>query len=161
MKKPDLNDMLQKYGDKALIYLDTISPEELERRIRAATANGHDKAAPEEQEQKPEEQGTVPPKEETFDSRFTFTNISKITEPILDGAFAIDGLLLQEGIASFYGPRSSGKSFGTLHAMLHVATGRPYNGRPTEKSHVLYFVAEGGQLFGTGFCAAQKGVRNS
>ena len=102
--------------------------------------------------------GTEPPKEETFDSRFTFTNIGAITKPILDGVFAIDGLLLQEGIAAFYGPRSSGKSFGTLHAMLHIATGRPYNGRPTEKSHVVYFAAEGGQLFQNRVLAAKKAL---
>jgi hypothetical protein len=99
--------------------------------------------------------GTEPPKGETFDSRFTFTNIGAITKPILDGVFAIDGLLLQEGIAAFYGPRSSGKSFGTLRAMLHIATGRPYNGRPTEKSHVVYFAAEGGQLFQNRVLAAK------
>jgi hypothetical protein len=89
---------------------------------------------------------------------FTFKNIGAITKPILDGVFAIDGLLLQEGIAAFYGPRSSGKSFGALHAMLHIATGRPYNGRPTEKSHVVYFTAEGGQLFENRVLAAKMAL---
>jgi hypothetical protein len=127
MTKADVNSLHRKYGDEAVVYLDEITKEELEERIRKAAANGHGAGNGE-----PPEIGE-PPEEETFDSRFTFTNIGAIKEPILDGAFAIDGLLLQEGIASFYGPRSSGKAFGTLHAMLHVATGRPYNGRPTEK----------------------------
>ena len=34
MTKTDVNSLLQEHGDKALIYLDTISKEELEERIR-------------------------------------------------------------------------------------------------------------------------------
>ena len=93
-----------------------------------------------------------------FDARFTFTSIDSIKEPILDGAFAIHGLLPASGFAAFYGPPGCGKSFGTLHTMLHVATGRDYNGRPTEKSHVIYLVAEGGKLFRNRVLAAKRAL---
>jgi AAA domain len=95
---------------------------------------------------------------EAFDPRFTFTSIDSIKEPILDGAFAIHGLLPASGFAAFYGPPGCGKSFGTLHTMLHVATGRDYNGRPTEKSHVIYLVAEGGKLFRNRVLAAKRAL---
>ena len=59
------------------------------------------------------------------------------------GQWLIKGLLPSRGLCVVYGPPSCGKSFLTLHAMLHVASGTPYAGHKTYQRRVIYIAAEG------------------
>jgi hypothetical protein len=62
---------------------------------------------------------------------------------VLDGQWAIHGLLPRKGLAVVYGAPACGKSFLTLDAMLHVASGKEWAGRIVERANVLYIAAEG------------------
>lgn len=55
----------------------------------------------------------------------------------------IDGVLDQSTVALLYGRWGSGKSFVALDWAACVATGRAWQGRPTEQRRVLYVAAEG------------------
>lgn len=58
------------------------------------------------------------------------------------------GNVLDRGtLAILYGPWGIGKSFVAIDWAACVATGRPWQGRPTEQSKVLYIAAEGVQGF--------------
>jgi hypothetical protein len=167
MKKRDINDLLQEYGDKAADHLDTISMEELDARIKAIEVNGHD-AAPDawrrdtEYEQ-PAQASVVPfstlgataradcaePSGKgagKFDPRFTFTSAAAL-EYVLDEINLIQDLLPASGLAAFYGPPGCGKSFGAIDVAIHLGAGIPFASKRTERAHVIYIVAEGGRRF--------------
>lgn len=55
----------------------------------------------------------------------------------------IDNVLDQGTTALLYGKWASSKSFIALDWACSVATGRPWQGRPTQQARVLYVVAEG------------------
>jgi hypothetical protein len=55
----------------------------------------------------------------------------------------IDNVIDQGTCALLYGHRGTYKSFIALDWALSVATGRPWQGRPTEQRRVLYVAAEG------------------
>jgi RecA-family ATPase len=58
------------------------------------------------------------------------------------------GNVLDRGtLAILYGPWGVGKSFVAIDWAASVATGRPWQGRPTKQSGVLYIAAEGVQGF--------------
>ncbi len=76
----------------------------------------------------------------------------------LDNQYLIKGLLPAQGLAVVYGAPSSGKSFLTLHAMLHVATGLEYAGRRVRKGRVLYIAAEGQGAFRNRVWAAKQAL---
>ena len=80
-------------------------------------------------------------------TRFASHSIDDIEEPCLDVFFLIHGLMVRYGIHLTYGPSSVGKTFAKMHALLHVATGRKYNGRRTEKALVIYVTGEGERMF--------------
>lgn len=56
----------------------------------------------------------------------------------------VKGLLDQKALSLLYGESNTGKTFIALDIAFHVATGRPWNGRKTEKGGVVYLAAEGG-----------------
>ncbi|WP_293311320.1 AAA family ATPase [Mycolicibacterium sp.] len=60
-----------------------------------------------------------------------------------DPAPLIAGVLDQGTVALLYGRWGTGKSFVALDWAASVATGRPWQGRPTEQRRVLYVAAEG------------------
>lgn len=60
-----------------------------------------------------------------------------------DPAPLIGGVLDQGTVALLYGRWGTGKSFVALDWAASVATGRPWQGRPTEQRRVLYVAAEG------------------
>ena len=64
-------------------------------------------------------------------------------EEELTGQWRIKRLLPSRGLCVVYGPPSCGKSFLTLHAMLHVASGTPYAGHKVHQARVVYIAAEG------------------
>jgi biotin operon repressor len=56
---------------------------------------------------------------------------------------------LEDGaIAMLFGPSGHGKTFVGLDLACSIATGLPWGGMETRKSHVLYITAEGGRGFG-------------
>lgn len=64
-------------------------------------------------------------------------------QPVLDGAWLIDGFLAKSGPAVMFGHPGCGKTFLALDIAAHVAEGRPWAGRHVEGGPVLYVVAEG------------------
>lgn len=55
----------------------------------------------------------------------------------------VGGLLIEGSAAVVYGDSNTGKTFWTLDLSLHVASGKPWNGRRVERGGVLYVVMEG------------------
>jgi RecA-family ATPase len=76
----------------------------------------------------------------------------------LDNQYLIKGLLPAQGLAPVYGAPSSGKSFLTLHAALHIAAGLEYAGRKVRKGRVVYIAAEGQGAFQNRVYAARKAL---
>lgn len=71
-------------------------------------------------------------------------------EPLVEG-------LLDVGAASLlYGPSNVGKTFVVLDMAHAIATGRPWSGRATTKSGVLYLALEGGGGIRKRFAALRK-----
>jgi hypothetical protein len=87
--------------------------------------------------------------------RFPITRFKDIAVD-LDCSWAIKGLLPARGVAIVFGPTSCGKTFLTLHATLHIATGRDWAGRKTEQKRVVYILGEGQGGFGRRKAAAQE-----
>lgn len=61
----------------------------------------------------------------------------------LDAADFVEGLLTDAAMAVVYGQSNSGKTFWTLDLALHVAAGKPWNGREVEQRGVLWLAMEG------------------
>lgn len=59
----------------------------------------------------------------------------------------VGGVLAEGSAAVVYGESNSGKSFWTLDLALHVASGKPWNGRRVTQGGVLYVVMEGERGF--------------
>ncbi|OBH43369.1 AAA family ATPase [Mycobacterium mantenii] len=77
----------------------------------------------------------------------------KAPEPLI-------GNVLDRGtLAILYGPWGIGKSFVAIDWAACIATGRPWQGRPTEQSKVLYIAAEGVQGFDKRLSAWEKAWR--
>src|SRR5208337_2097880 len=96
------------------------------------------------------------PEDEKPRARFASFSIDDIEEPCLEVFFLIHGLMIKHGVQITYGPSSVGKTFAKLHALLHVATGRKYNGRRTEKALVVYVTGEGERMFRNRIYLAKK-----
>src|SRR5262249_26301168 len=47
------------------------------------------------------------------------------------------------GLGVIWGPPKCGKSFLTFDLVMHIATGRPYRGRPVRQGTVIYLALEG------------------
>lgn len=60
----------------------------------------------------------------------------------------IDPIMPEGGMVGLYGPPGAGKSFLAIDMAMSVATGRPWQGRPTQKGLVVYISAEGGAGIG-------------
>lgn len=56
----------------------------------------------------------------------------------------VEDLLTEGGSAVIYGESNAGKTFWATDLALHVAAGRPWNGRHVEQGAVVYCVLEGG-----------------
>jgi hypothetical protein len=151
MTKQDVNSLLQEHGDNALVYLDTITPEELEEKIKALQANGHGGGKfgeepqggeqSEQSEQKDDYDGSVPPAGLHIDTGKTLKQFPyqvKYTIPkkgrgILVGQSGVSktGIAIHLGIvnAAFKGP--DGKPFTFFGRRLKEQIG------------VIYLAAEG------------------
>lgn len=55
----------------------------------------------------------------------------------------VDGLIEHRGFTSIIGTPGAGKSFVALDMILHMATGKPWQGRDVQQQNVLYVIGEG------------------
>jgi len=64
-------------------------------------------------------------------------------EPALTGDDFVEGLLIRAAMSVFYGPSNCGKTFFAADLALHVAMGKPWNGREVAQGGVIYCALEG------------------
>lgn len=64
-------------------------------------------------------------------------------EPALTGDDFVEGLLIRAAMSVFYGPSNCGKTFFASDLALHVAMGKPWNGREVAQGGVIYCALEG------------------
>ena len=64
-------------------------------------------------------------------------------EPALSGDDFVEGLLIRAAMSVFYGPSNCGKTFFACDLALHVAYGKPWNGREVTQCGVIYCAMEG------------------
>jgi hypothetical protein len=64
-------------------------------------------------------------------------------EPALAGDDFVEGLLVRAAMSVFYGPSNCGKTFFACDLALHVAYGKPWNGRELDQGGVIYCALEG------------------
>jgi hypothetical protein len=64
-------------------------------------------------------------------------------EPALTGDDFVEGLLIRAAMSVFYGPSNCGKTFFAADLALHVAYGKPWNGREVTQGGVIYCAMEG------------------
>lgn len=86
--------------------------------------------------------------------RFAITRIADV-RAVLNGQWLIKHLLPAFGLAVVYGPPGCGKTFVVLDAVLHVAMGRDWAGKPVKPAAVIYIAAEGGHGFANRIVAAR------
>jgi len=67
--------------------------------------------------------------------------------PVLDAKDFVQGLLVAGGAAVVYGDSNAGKTFWVTDLALHVAAGKPWNGRRVDQGGVIYCALEGGNGF--------------
>ena len=64
-------------------------------------------------------------------------------EPALTGDDFVEGLLIRAAMSVFYGPSNCGKTFFASDLALHIAMGKPWNGREVAQGGVIYCALEG------------------
>ena len=64
-------------------------------------------------------------------------------EPALTGEDFLEGVLIRAAMSVFYGPSNCGKTFFACDLALHVAYGKPWNGREVTQGGVIYCAMEG------------------
>lgn len=64
-------------------------------------------------------------------------------EPALAGEDFLEGVLIRAAMSVFYGPSNCGKTFFACDLALHVAYGKPWNGREVTQGGVIYCAMEG------------------
>ena len=64
-------------------------------------------------------------------------------EPALSGEDFLEGVLIRAAMSVFYGPSNCGKTFFACDMALHVAYGKPWNGRQVTQGGVIYCAMEG------------------
>lgn len=136
----DHNDVLREEGPDAIrAMFDEAFARQRHKANGSARNEEDDQPSPKADEQKRDDKKPKP--------RFASFSIDDIEEPSLDASFFIYGLVPRYGVHVYYGPSSVGKTFGVIHQTLHVATGKRYAGRHTERALVIYVTGEGKQAF--------------
>ncbi len=64
-------------------------------------------------------------------------------EPALTGDDFVEGLLVRAAMSVIYGPSNCGKTFFASDLALHIALGKPWNGREVDQGGVIYCALEG------------------
>lgn len=88
----------------------------------------------------------IPTLVETPDRKSRFLTLADL-DALPTPAPLIDNVIDQGTLAVLYGPWGLGKTFVAIDWAASVATGRPWQGRPTKQAKVLYIAAEGAQGF--------------
>ena len=78
------------------------------------------------------------------------------TTPALDDVDLVEGVLIERSSVVVYGDSTVGKTFWVTNLALHVATGKPWNGRAVEEAAVVYCNMEGGNRFRNRVAAWRK-----
>lgn len=68
-------------------------------------------------------------------------------QPALEARDFVQGVLVEGGSVVAYGESNTGKTFFVTDLALHVAAGRPWQGRRVDQGGVIYCVLEGGNGF--------------
>lgn len=79
--------------------------------------------------------------------------------PVLNGQWRIKRVLPASGLALLYGDSGTFKTFLALDWGFHVATDRPWHGRPVGSGAVVYVGAEGGGSIGNRIEALRRHYR--
>lgn len=77
--------------------------------------------------------------------------------PALDAKDFVQGLLVEGSAAVVYGDSNGGKTFWCTDLALHVAAGKPWNGRRVDQGGVIYCALEGGNGFRNRVSAWRQG----
>ena len=85
-------------------------------------------------------------KKYTPPSRFVLIRFADFT-PLEGDDYCVKGFLPRTGLAVFWGPPKSGKSFFVFDLLMHVAFGWDYRGRHVRQGPVVYVCLEGGRGF--------------
>lgn len=82
-------------------------------------------------------------------SRLGVLHLAEAIKGAKSNPYLVKGLVDRGTLVVRYGPANSGKTALEIDMAMHVATGRPYDGRAVNSGLVIYLAAEGG-----------RGVRN-
>jgi hypothetical protein len=79
-------------------------------------------------------------------SRFALIRFADFT-PLAGDDYCVKGFLSRTGLAVFWGPPKSGKSFFVFDLLMHVALGWNYRSHRVRQGSVVYVCLEGGRAF--------------
>ena len=79
----------------------------------------------------------------TPDRARTILRVSELMQEPPTIPYLVHELLPEQGLGVLWAPAGAGKTFTTLDIALHVALGRPWQGRATKAAPVLWVVGEG------------------
>jgi hypothetical protein len=79
-------------------------------------------------------------------SRFPLIRFADFS-PLEGDDYCVKGFLPRTGLAVFWGPPKSGKSFFVFDLLMHVALGWDYRGHRVRQGPVVYVCLEGGRAF--------------
>jgi hypothetical protein len=88
----------------------------------------------------------APPPRGASQSRFVLIRFADFT-PLEGDDYCVKGFLPRTGLAVFWGPPKSGKSFFVFDLLMHVALGWDYRGHRVRQGPVVYVCLEGGRAF--------------
>jgi AAA domain len=88
----------------------------------------------------------APPPREAPPSRFALIRFADFS-PLEGDDYCVKGFLPRTGLAVFWGPPKSGKSFFVFDLLMHVALGWDYRGLHVRQGPVIYVCLEGGRAF--------------
>ena len=120
-----------------------LDDDEIEKTVRSAYAKNRLTA---QGSKAPENVFNLVPEAETkpaAKSRLHFEMFADIN-PELARPELVEGVLEHGAMSVLYGESNTGKTFVAMDLAFHVATGRPWMGRHTERGLCVYIAAEGG-----------------
>jgi len=141
--KRDINDLLQKHGDKAAFYLDEITKEELGERIKKATANGHepDANARANGSEQPGKAGKGEAKGPNLPTPTPF--VCRDLKTIPRRRFIYGAHYIRKYVSATLAPGAAGKTSLGIVELLAICTGRSLLGiKPLEQCNVWLWNGE-------------------
>ena len=152
MTKEDVNSLHQKYGDQAVIHLDTITPKELEEKIKALQANGHGGKSETPAQGAEEPEATKSEPEDDYDGGVppAGLHIDK-GEKLKQFPYQVKNTIPRKGRGILVGQSGVSKTglaihLGIVSAAFKAPDGKPFTffgRRIKEQIGVVYLAAEG------------------